>query len=176
MIGWVALLSGLLAVEARAGPAGPEISRSRGPRGGVVVLWPRIVPEEAPPDLRAMAGRLQARLYAAAATVLGTRRVEIRPEPERTCPERGCRAVAASLVLGHRDSGCVLLLALGEPDGGPVRLRQIAGAVDIDRPVLQFREPPERGFVITEFASCASLEAVFEDEAVARAVAEQTER
>src|SRR4051812_28885981 len=40
----------------------PEISRSRGTAGGVVVLWPRIVPRSEDPAVLDLATRIQAKL------------------------------------------------------------------------------------------------------------------
>ncbi|MEN0061496.1 MAG: hypothetical protein AAGA48_05055 [Myxococcota bacterium] len=159
MIGWI------VASLALAGPQGDEVSRSRGSSRGVVVLWPRVVPETDDPSIRDLADRMQDRLYAAAAKVVPYRRVDVRPAPERVCPrEDGCRAPAVSVMIGHREGGCVMLGLLHPPGTQAPIAFTIAGKVE-QIEALGFRDPPERSVVVREFTSCAYVEATYQESA-----------
>lgn len=170
--GWV-LVTGLwlLGVSAAAatGP-GSEVSRTRGRGGGVVVLWPRIVPETEDPAMLALAARLQERVREAAAVGVVPNRIDVRPAPERVCPMNGCRATSVGLLLGHQDGGCVALAIVGPPGAEAQRLVPLAGSVGMDDAGLPFREAPEGKVVITEFVSCGELEQQLDAEALARLV------
>src|SRR5690242_7723512 len=87
----------------------PEISRSTGTAGGVVVLWPRIVGDKGGPlegDTRQIAARIQRRLQSIVGRALPGRSVDVRPEPERVCPRAGCQAIAVGAVLSRSGGGC----------------------------------------------------------------------
>ncbi len=170
MMAWLTLA---LAV-ALAGRDAPEISRSRGSSRGIVVLWPRLVPETDDPVLRELAERMRDRLYGAAAEVVPYRRVDVRPEPERVCPLRGCRGPAVSVMIGHREGGCVVVGLLQPPGPKPPVAWSIAGKVDLTEP-LAFRRPPEKALVVREFTPCAYAEAGFDRKAVVEALRALTE-
>src|SRR5688500_18623161 len=104
--GWLVLP---LALPALARAAGPEVSSSRGRSGGVVVLWPRLVPEAEDPVIVDLARRLQQRVADAAAGSVDARRIDLRPAPERVCPRAGCKTTSLTLMLGHQDGGCALI-------------------------------------------------------------------
>ena len=169
MIGVVTAAFGLVAVAgpgARVGDeAGAEISRTRGSSRGIVVLWPRVVPPTDDPAIQDLAGRMRDRLYAAAAKVVPYRRVDVRPSPQRVCPRSGCRAPAVSVMIGHREGGCVIVGFLHPP--GPVDPHPwaIGGQVDL-LATLDFRDPPERSIVVREFLPCAYVESGFDEAAV----------
>ncbi|HHO51341.1 MAG TPA: hypothetical protein ENK18_10815 [Deltaproteobacteria bacterium] len=144
----------------------PEISRSKGRRDGVVVLWPRVVPATEDPELRGLAKRLQDRLYAAASEVVDYRRVDVRPEPERVCPRSGCRAPSVSVLLGHKGGGCVLVALVGPAGGSPLDVVPLVGEVELASERLAFRKAPESSMVITEFVPCDQIEAELDDQLV----------
>ena len=68
----------------------PEISRSGGVTGGVVLLWPRVIPRSEDPQTDQDAAFVQGQLRAAIARALPGRPVDVRPNPERVCPRAGC--------------------------------------------------------------------------------------
>ncbi|MEM6925688.1 MAG: hypothetical protein AAF602_02070 [Myxococcota bacterium] len=170
MIGLVWFLAAAI-----AGGDGPEISRSRGSSRGLVVLWPRLVPETDDPVLRDLADRMKNRLYAAAAEVVPYRRVDVRPEPERVCPRDGCRAPAVSVMIGHQEGGCVVVGLLQPPGPTPPVAWSVSGEVELIEP-LAFRTPPENAVVVREFTPCAYAEAGFEAEKVVAALRAMTEQ
>src|SRR5690606_23761451 len=84
---------------------GPEISRSVGEEGGLVVFWPRVIPRTDDAAIRGHAAKLQERLVAIAKKKYKSK-IDVRPEPERVCPQRGCDAATLGVLLTHRDGGC----------------------------------------------------------------------
>ena len=168
------LLLSALAV-AFAGRDAPEISRTRGSARGIVVLWPRVVPETDDPMIHDLAVRMRDRLYAAAAKVVPYRRVDVRPEPERVCPRDGCRAPAVTVMIGHREGGCALVGLLQPPGDVPAIPWSIGGEVELVEPIA-FRDPPERAIVVREFTPCAYSEANYDEAALVEALRDLTER
>jgi hypothetical protein len=146
----------------------PEISRSVGEPGGVVVLWPRIISQSAgdrslqraaplDDETRALAAALQERLRALAEEAFPGRPVDVRPEPERVCPLRGCEAMTLGVVLARRDDGCAAVALIAPAGQSPSRLFPWAAAVRLGREEVAFREPPESHVTVTDFARCDSL-------------------
>lgn len=162
---WVGLLAGWLAVTAVAAEPAPDpavdggVTTRRGKRGGVIVLWPRVVPAAGDPAIDALATQLQARLDAIADRVADPALRATRPAPERACPmDGGCRAVSLGAVLGHHEGGCFAVGLVGAPDGGPVRLVPWAGEVSAKGGrELPHRQPPEDALVVREFVPCGGL-------------------
>jgi hypothetical protein len=159
---WLGLL---LASSAMA--AGPEVSRSRGRSEGVVVLWPRVVPETTDPVINDLARKLQERLHASAVATVSERRVDVRPAPERVCPRSGCRGTSLTLLLGHEGGGCALLGIVGPPGQETQRLVPLVGLFQMEDPYLPFRSPPEGDVVITEFVPCDQVESRLDPQALA---------
>lgn len=168
MIRWLLAAAAALcgALPAAASPAdGEEISRSRGRRGGVVVLAPRIVPipETPQPQLDSLAQELQLQLAAAAERVVGDPRlVDVRPFPQRVCPQVGCRAVAVGVMLGHQDGGCVAVGIVGPPGDANRTLVPWAGSLRLPNDQIPFRQQPEQRAVISEFVPCGQLPAALD--------------
>lgn len=156
MRAWLLTL-GWLAVGAEASAAGDaaEISRSRGKKGGAVVLWPRLVPESADPVLADQAARVQALLAQAVGQQAPA--VDVRPAPERVCPLIGCRAASVGLLLGHQDGGCVAVAVVGPPGPEAQTLVPLAGSVEMVDPALPFRAAPEGKLIVREFVPCTEL-------------------
>jgi len=145
---------------AKAGPSedAPEISRSRGEQGGVVVLWPRVWPrDDDNPALRELATQVQKQLAAIAAKAAPGRPVDVRPGPERVCPRDGCAGTSVGAVLIHRDKACALVAVVSGPGTSPARILPWAGEAKLAREVVPFREPPEEGISVDDYASCAKL-------------------
>jgi hypothetical protein len=148
----------LLAATPALAVDAPEISRSRGPKSGVIVLNPRVVPATDDPALAALAAGLRLSLERVVRGELPSVSVEVRPLPERACPEwRGCRAVAIGAVLAHQDGGCAVLATVTPPGESPTTLLPWAGAVEVE-PFVPFRQPPESVIQVGDFVPCASLE------------------
>ncbi len=157
-LGLVLGLGGALGHAAFAGGDAPEISRSVGAKGGVVVLWPRIVPASDDPKLLELAKALQDRLAAAAAEAMPGAEIDVRPSPERVCPKgTGCKAVAVGAVLGWAESGCVAVAQVSPAGVAPATLVAWAGELTLKSKQAAFREPPEAQITVIDFAACASL-------------------
>jgi hypothetical protein len=161
------LLPSVLALAQSAGDA-PEISRSVGEEGGVVVFWPRVVSERAgdqslrraealDDDTRALALAVQEHLRALAEEALPGRTIDLRPEPERVCPLAGCQPMTVGVVLARRNAGCAAVALIAPPGASPARLLPWAAGVRLARDEVPFREPPESEVTVTDFARCDSL-------------------
>lgn len=143
--------------EAAAEDAAPEISRSRGPKGGVVVLWPRVWPKSDDATTRDLATKVQQRLQVLAKRAAGARTVELRPEPERACPKKGCEATAVSAVVVVRDKACAVVAFASGPGTSPGHLLPWAGKVELASDVVPFREPPEERVKVVDHVPCATV-------------------
>lgn len=144
----------LLVALALAGDA-PEISRSVGKKGGVVVLWPRVTPSGAVDH--AQAARVQQALTTVAQAA--GYEVDVRPEPERVCPrETGCKGVALGAVISAAEGGCVVVATVSAPGQSAATLVPWVGQVRLKAAASAFREPPESQVVITDYARCADLD------------------
>jgi len=145
------------------GQDAPEISRSVGTPGGVLVLWPRIVvPRGGPakPDTEtvALAGRMQQRLAVLAKRARPGAAIEVRPEPERVCPRKGCQAMSIGLLLTRAGAGCAAIALVSGPGTAPAELVPWAGEVRLSASSVPFREPPERALGVTDYVRCSDLE------------------
>lgn len=153
----------LLATPAQAGGDDDTISRSRGKRGGVVVLWPRVVPETKDASIDALGAQLQARLTQIAQRTVDPALVTARPAPERACPLNGCKATTLGVVLGHQEGGCFAVGLIGGADGATVQLFPLAGSVRASSREVNFRDPPENNLLVTEFIPCEDLLSALDD-------------
>lgn len=135
----------------------PTVSRSEGQAGGVVLLWPRIIPRSQTAALRPLAARVQARLRAIVEATLPGRPIDARPEPERVCPQGGCKGVAAGVLLVTSGRSCVAVALIRAPGRGPTTLLPWAGRVRLKQATVPFRSPPESAIVINDFESCEAL-------------------
>ncbi|NUP09613.1 MAG: hypothetical protein HOW73_26505 [Polyangiaceae bacterium] len=134
----------------------PEISRSSGNAGGVVVLWPRILPRTEDPKILDLANKVQARLERIAKK--STSDVDRRPSPERVCPKgEGCKATSLGAVIAVKDKGCAVVATVGPAGVQPVKLVPLAATVKLDKDTSPFREPPENLVVVQEFVPCDKL-------------------
>lgn len=142
----------------------PEISRGVGEPGGVVVLWPRVVQPRSvagPPDAatRAVAAQLQKRIAALISRELPGVPVDMRPEPERVCPKKGCVGSSVGVLLSRSGrGGCVALALVGGSGASPTRLVPWAGKIRLDAVTVPFREPPESQVHVTDNVDCATIE------------------
>jgi hypothetical protein len=134
----------------------PEISRSVGVTGGVVVMWPRLIPKD-DPELREMAQKLQKKLATLAHDTFPDAQVDIRPEPERVCPQSGCDAITVGLVLSKKESACTAAVLVSKRGPSPTGIVPWVGGVKT-KAEPPFREPPESYITVTEWGSCAKVE------------------
>lgn len=135
----------------------PRISRSRGEKGGIVVLYPRIFPATPDPALETIAQSLHLRMRKVVETALPGRPVDMRPAPERECPKAGCLGLSIGAVLAHKDGGCVVGALLGGPEIAPRTLVPWAGGFSVKTQSIPFREPAESYIEIGDFANCSDM-------------------
>lgn len=152
----------------------PEISQSPGEEGGVIVLWPRVVPGSEAETSHLLAARLQAALRALVASTLPGRPIDVRPEPERVCRRAGCLAIRVGALLARRGDGCVVVAVVGGPGPSPARLVPWVGIVRLESEQIPFREPPESHLTVLDFARCDEVVSQLSDRepAIAAALSE----
>jgi hypothetical protein len=137
----------------------PEISRGVGEPGGVVILWSRSIKKDSEASLRSLAETARARLDTVARRALGDgAAIDSRPEPERVCPQVGCKAASVQLVVSQKSKGCALVAVVSPPGRAAGKIIPLAGTVRLTSDEALFREPPENAITITEFASCEDVE------------------
>lgn len=148
-----------VAQQASTGAVGlaPEISRSKGLAGGVVLLWPRVVPPTESAETRRDAWFVQDLLEASIKKAVPGIIVDRRPEPERVCPRGGCKGVAVGALLAHDEAGCAVVATISPPGESEARLLLMAGRMDIKARSIPFREPPESYVTIWDFDRCIEL-------------------
>jgi hypothetical protein len=134
----------------------PEISRSRGEPGGIVLLWPRVIPRSENERLRGVASALQVRLATMLGELFPGRSIDIRPEPERVCMKTGCKASSVGVLIAVRDEHCVAVAIASAPGLSEQQLMPWVGRVTTALRV-PFREPPESSLKIHEFVACEDL-------------------
>lgn len=135
----------------------PEISRSAGAEGGVVVLWPRIIPRRDDEETIQLARQVQARLAEVAQGAVPEGQVDVRPEPERVCPQGGCAAISVGAVLTRKDDACAVVALVSPPGESQQRLVPYAADVEIKQEYVPFREPAESQLVLKEYVPCKDL-------------------
>lgn len=130
----------------------PRVSRSAGPEGGVVVLFPRVmgIPEDEP-------ATLQAHMVEVARRVFPDREIDVRPDPERVCPRRGCHGVSLGALLIVQNGQCATVGIVGGPGPSDLTLTRWTGRLIVRDRVIPFREPPESHIVLQDASPCAQL-------------------
>jgi hypothetical protein len=135
----------------------PEISRTVGARGGVLVLWPRVAPRSEDPAIRALAATLQQRLRQLAERAVPGRTIDVRPEPERVCPRQGCEAMTVGASLFHTPAGgCTIVAIVSGAGASPQRLVPWVGDVTLRQQIVPFREPPESQITARDMERCTN--------------------
>lgn len=140
----------------------PEISRSVGVAGGVVILWPRIVltrqgPSKPDDATRELAKSLQARVADLVKSAVPGRSVDVRPEPERVCPRSGCTAATVGVLFAKAGDGCAAVALVSSPGKSPARLVPWLGAATLTRDSVPFREQAEEAVRVKDFSRCSEL-------------------
>lgn len=140
------------------------VSRSRGRTGGVLVLWPRVIPATEDSEVRAAAAAMQARAIELANRASPLTPREVRPSPERVCPrERGCKAVSLTVLVAHEGGGCAAVAVIGKPGMSDLRLVPLAGRVSLSSTSVPFRAPPESVLTTHELVPCRDLATSVDD-------------
>jgi hypothetical protein len=140
----------------------PEISRSQGTAGGVVLLWPRIVGSASQPaddeQTLKIARAMQARMASLIRDKLPGVPVDVRPKPERVCPRSGCIGASVGILLTRSGKhGCTATALVARQGPSESRLVPWAGGVKLKAETSAFREPPESQVRVVDHAKCESL-------------------
>jgi len=156
----------------------PEISHSKGAAGGIVLLWPRIIPASAAADAKPLAAQIQQRLGALAQRALPGRPLDVRPDPERVCPRGGCDGMPVNVVFSRNGNACLVVAVIGNPGETPQRLVPWAGVITLRNDTVPFRDPPESQITVKDYIPCDQVLKVMTDnesfvEAAIRAMAPQ---
>ena len=135
----------------------PEISRSAGKAGGLVVLWTRVIPKSDDARIRGLARSLQERVQRLATRVVPSLAQDVRPEPERVCPRDGCLAPTVGTLLVHDGDNCVVVALVSDKGKAPARLVPWGGKVRLKAETVPFREAPEAKIGVDDFVPCGQL-------------------
>lgn len=161
----VALAAALLIVSIAGAPRtvsahatdAPEISRSAGVAGGIVVLWPRIIPADYRSESHDEAAFIQQRLVDLVRAAYPGRPIDVRPSPERVCGQAGCKAISVGAVLLREQNGVAVVALVSEPGRSPSRMIPWAGLTTLRQTMVPFRQPPESYVVVSDFGQMSSL-------------------
>ncbi|HEY4117597.1 MAG TPA: hypothetical protein VGM56_07070 [Byssovorax sp.] len=121
----------------------PEVTKELGHKGGMIVLWPRVSPGAEPARAHAAAARVQQRLQMLARRAGGARAVEVRPEPEVTCPTFGCVATIVSAYVVVKGDKCGVLAYAAGIDKAPAHLLPWSGKFNLKGDTFPFNGSPE---------------------------------
>jgi hypothetical protein len=132
----------------------PEISRSVGEEGGVLVFWPRVIPKTQDAAMRETAAAIQSRLRSMVEQAAPERAIDVRPEPERVCGKEGCLAMTVGAALVEVGGGCAVVGLVAEPGMSPTKIVPWVGEVKLANNEVPFREPPESQVTIVDAMPC----------------------
>ena len=140
--------------KAGKGSDAPEISRSVGEEGGVLVFWPRVIPRTQDAAMRETAAAIQSRLRAMAEQAAPGKPLDVRPEPERVCGKDGCLAMTVGAALVEVGGGCAVVGLVARPGTSPTKIVPWVGEVKLATNEVAFREPPESQVTIVDAMPC----------------------
>lgn len=135
----------------------PEISHSKGQAGGIVVLFPRIIPGTIAEENAALAAQIQQKVKDVAARALPGRAIDVRPKPERVCPKAGCDAMSINVLFTKNSNSCVTVALINAPGTSPTKLIAWGGLVELKSDTIQFRDMPESFVKVKDYVPCADL-------------------
>lgn len=138
---------------------GPEISHSKGVAGGVVVLFPRIIPGTIAAENQSHATAVQQKVKALVERALPGRPVDVRPSPERVCPKTGCDAMSVGVLFSRNQNSCIAVAIVNAPGVSQTKLVPWGGEVVLKSDTIQFRDPPESFVTIKDYVPCDQLTA-----------------
>jgi hypothetical protein len=144
----------------------PEISHSKGVSGGIVVLYPRIIPTTIAAENAALASQIQAKMRAVAEKALPGRPIDVRPSPERVCPKTGCDGVSINVLFSRSSTACVTVAIINAPGVSPTKMIPWGGSVEFKTgtDTIQFRDMPENFIKIKDFQPCDQLTTIMADQ------------
>ncbi len=136
----------------------PEVSKETGQAGGVVVLWPRIIPSSIAEQNAATAASIQQHMQQIASKALPGRPMTVRPSPERVCPKSGCAAPSLNVFFTSQGQSCVAVALVAGAGQVPTRLVPWAGQVAFKGgDSVPFRQPPENQITIKDYIPCDAI-------------------
>jgi hypothetical protein len=136
---------------------GPEISHSKGVAGGVVVLFPRIIPSAIAGENQSYALAIQQKMKQVVEKALPGRPIDVRPSPERVCPKAGCEAMSIGVLFTRQNNSCIAVALVNAPGVSQTKLVPWGGEVTLKADPIQFRDPPENFVTIKDYANCDQL-------------------
>ena len=144
----------------------PEISHSKGVAGGIVVLYPRIIPTTIAAENAALATQIQAKMRAVAEKALPGRPIDVRPSPERVCPKTGCDGVSINVLFSRTSTACVTVAIINGPGVSTTKLIPWGGSVEFKTgtDTIQFRDMPENFVKIKDFQPCDQITTIMADQ------------
>lgn len=152
---WVSLALGQDSADSHLRNA---VLETRGRRGTLMVLWPRVIPRTDAGELDAVAGTVQRRIDAIVSKTLPLRPRQLAPAPQRVCSRpRGCKGPSVGVLIGQSGGGCVAVGWVSGPGAGPQYLVPLAGEVTLSTSTLPFRAHPEDAVTVREFVPCDTL-------------------
>ena len=143
-----------------------QISHSKGVAGGIVVLFPRIIPSTIAAENAAIATQIQAKVRTVAAKALPGRAIDVRPSPERVCPKSGCDAVSINVMFSRSSTACVVVAMINAPGVSTTKLIPWGGSVEFKTgtDTIQFRDMPENFIRIKDFQPCDQITTIMADQ------------
>lgn len=137
---------------------GPEISHSKGVAGGVVVLWPRIIPSAIAAENQQYAQAVQQKVKQLVERALPGRPIDVRPSPERVCPKAGCDGMSVGVLFTRQNNSCIAVALINGPGVSQTKMVPWAGEIAFKSgDTIQFRDPPESFITIKDFTTCDQL-------------------
>lgn len=136
---------------------GPEISHSKGVAGGVVVLFPRIIPSATAAENQTHAQAIQQKMKQLVEKALPGRPVDVRPSPERVCPKAGCEAMSIGVLFSRSNNSCMAVALINGPGVSQTKMVPWGGEVALKADPIQFRDPPENFVTIKDYANCDQI-------------------
>ncbi|MDC0715870.1 hypothetical protein [Nannocystis bainbridge] len=135
----------------------PEISHSKGVAGGVVVLFPRIIPSAIAAENQNYGQSIQQKVKQLVEKALPGRPIDVRPSPERVCPKAGCDGVSIGVLFTRQNNSCVAVALVNGPGVSTTKLVPWGGEITLKADPIQFRDPPENFVTIKDYANCDQL-------------------
>lgn len=135
----------------------PEISHSKGVAGGVVVLFPRIIPSTIAAENQSYGQQLQQKMKQLVEKALPGKPIDVRPAPERVCPKAGCDAMSINVLFTRQNNSCVAVALINGPGVSQTKMVPWGGEVELKADPIAFRDPPENFVKIKDYATCDQL-------------------
>lgn len=136
-----------------------RVSQSRGLQGGVVVLWPHVVPRKA--ERSVLAERVQGTLSTITRELVVPQATDVRPAPEQRCEEEGCIASSVGAVVLRQDGECAVVATIAHPGTSEVFLLPVHGKVQLREQYVPFGQSPESSIVVRDYEDCGKIHRSF---------------